>query len=80
MAIGIAGFKPLLDYRGRLDGQGHPLSATVVASADELAAAAELVMGKTSRRPAAIIRNFPWRPEPGKAADLIRPKEKDLFR
>ncbi len=80
VAIGVAGFQPLLDYRGKQDRQGNPLAATVIATADELAAAAELVMGKTAGRPAALVRNFPWAPGPGKAADLIRPKEKDLFR
>ena len=80
VAIGVAGFRPLLDYRGQSDGQGHTLAATVIALADELAAAAELVMGKTSRRPAAIIRHFPWVQAAGKAAELIRAREKDLFR
>ena len=80
VAIGVAGFRPLLDYRGQLDEYGHTLSATVIATADELAAAAELVMGKTTRRPAAIIRHFSWLPQPGRAAELIRPPEKDLFR
>ncbi len=80
VAIGVAGFNPLLDYRGQVDGHGHSLSATVIAAADELAAAAEVVMGKLSRRPAAIIRHYPWRPEPGKASAMIRPREKDLFR
>lgn len=80
VAIGVAGFRPLLDYRGQLDVYGQRLSATVIATADELAAAAELVMGKTTRRPAAIIRHFSWLPQPGRAAELIRPPEKDLFR
>lgn len=80
IAIGIAGLAPLLDYRGQRDDQGHLLSATVIATADELAAAAELVMGKTARRPAAIIRHYPWQPQTAKATDLIRPREKDLFR
>ncbi|HWP85583.1 MAG TPA: coenzyme F420-0:L-glutamate ligase [Terriglobia bacterium] len=80
VAIGVAGFGPLLDYRGEKDGQGHVLTATVMAVADELAAAAELVMGKTARRPAAVIRNFPWTAREGAAAELIRPREKDLFR
>jgi coenzyme F420-0:L-glutamate ligase/coenzyme F420-1:gamma-L-glutamate ligase len=80
VAIGIAGFHPLLDYRGQRDEHGHALSATVIAAGDELAAAAELVMGKTARRPAAIIRNYPWSPAAGGAAELIRPREKDLFR
>ena len=80
VAIGVAGFRPLLDYRGQSDEYGHTLSATVIAAADELAAAAELVMGKTTRRPAAMIRNFPWVEHSGQAAELIRPPEKDLFR
>lgn len=80
VAIGVAGFDPSIDYRGQTDGHGNVLAATVIAAADELAAAAELVMGKVSRRPAAIIRHFRWEPAPGKATDLIRPREKDLFR
>ena len=80
VAIGVAGLAPLLDYRGQRDAQGHLLSATVIAAADELAGAAELVMGKTARRPAAIIRHYPSFAEAGKATDLIRPREKDLFR
>jgi len=80
VAIGVAGFSPLHDYRGEKDQQGHVLSATVIATADEVAAAAELVMGKTARRPAAVIRNYPLGDRDGKAAELIRPREKDLFR
>lgn len=85
VAIGVAGVSPLLDYRGQRDEQGHLLSATVIATADELAAAAELVMGKTARRPAAVIRNFSWtqhagKADGGRATELIRPREKDLFR
>lgn len=82
VAIGVAGFPPLLDYRGQYDQEGHLLSATIIATADELAAAAELVMGKTARRPAAIIRNFSF-PQPsrtGTASELIRAPERDLFR
>ena len=80
VAIGVAGFPPLTDYRGQTDVHGNRLSATVIATADELAAAAELVMGKASRRPAAIIRHFAWESAPGHASDLIRPPGKDLFR
>lgn len=80
VAIGVSGFEPAIDYRGQSDPHGNVLAATVVAAADELAAAAELVMGKVSRRPAALIRHFRWTPAPGKATDLIRPREKDLFR
>jgi coenzyme F420-0:L-glutamate ligase/coenzyme F420-1:gamma-L-glutamate ligase len=80
VAIGVSGFEPAIDYRGQADAHGNVLAATVVAAADELAAAAELVMGKVSRRPAALIRHFHWTPAAGKATDLIRPREKDLFR
>jgi coenzyme F420-0:L-glutamate ligase/coenzyme F420-1:gamma-L-glutamate ligase len=80
VVIGVAGLPPLLDYRGQKDDQGHLLAATVIAAADELAAAAELVMGKTARRPAAIIRHYLWAAESGQATELIRPREKDLFR
>ena len=80
VAIGVAGFSPLVDYRGERDPQGHLLTATVIATADELASAAELVMGKTARRPVALIRNFPLTSQEGRAAELIRPRKKDLFR
>lgn len=80
VAIGVAGFRPLLDYRGQRDEQGHVLAATVIATADELASAAELVMGKTARRPVAIIRNLSLGSQEGSAAELIRPRSKDLFR
>ena len=80
VAIGVAGFDPLLDYRGQRDEHGHSLSATVIAAADELAAAAELVMGKLARRPAAIIRNFSWQAAEGKTSTMIRARERDLFR
>jgi coenzyme F420-0:L-glutamate ligase/coenzyme F420-1:gamma-L-glutamate ligase len=80
VAIGVAGFSPLLDYRGEKDPQGRLLTATVIATADELAASAELVMGKTARRPAAIIRNFLWEAREGHATELIRSRKTDLFR
>ena len=80
VAIGVAGLIPSIDYRGQADAHGNVLAATVIAAADELAAAAELVMGKISRRPAALIRHYRWQAGPGKATDLIRPREKDLFR
>ena len=80
VALGVAGMPALLDYRGRPDDFGAELRATVIAVADELAAAAELVMGKVERVPAAIVRG--WRPEapPGSGRDLVRPPELDLFR
>jgi len=80
VALGVAGLGPLLDYRGRNDANGKPLQATVIAIADELAAAAELVMGKSDRIPVAIIRGAKFETRSGSGASLIRPPEKDLFR
>ncbi len=79
-AIGVAGFKPLLDYRGKRDMYGRELRVTVMAVADELAAAAELVMGKFSRVPVAIVRGYKFRSAKGKASELVRPEDEDLFR
>jgi coenzyme F420-0:L-glutamate ligase/coenzyme F420-1:gamma-L-glutamate ligase len=80
VALGVAGLSPLLDYRGRLDANGKPLQATVIALADELAAAAELVMGKADRIPVALIRGVKLAARSGTGADLIRAADKDLFR
>ena len=80
VAIGVDGMAPLLDYRGQHDPQGRALLATVIAVADELAGAAELVMGKLDRVPVALIRGYSYRSDGGKGADLIRQADKDLFR
>jgi coenzyme F420-0:L-glutamate ligase / coenzyme F420-1:gamma-L-glutamate ligase len=80
VAIGVAGMKPLHDYRGHRDPHGYALRATVDAVADELACAAGLVCGKLARTPACIIRGFGYRPGRGSARDLIRPAADDLFR
>jgi len=80
VALGVAGLAPLIDYRGQTDANGKKLQATVIAVADELAAAAELVMGKSDRIPVAIIRGAKLVSRSGSGADLIRPAEKDLFR
>lgn len=81
VALGVAGLAPLQDYRGQRDEHGHTLTATVIATADELAAAAELLMGKMARRPAVVIRGFAAASAgEGKGAELVRPREKDLFR
>ena len=79
VAIGLSGIRPLLDLEGERDPAGYELHATVIAVADELAAAAELVLGKTAGTPAAVIRGFDARGE-GSAGDLIIPAERDLFR
>jgi coenzyme F420-0:L-glutamate ligase/coenzyme F420-1:gamma-L-glutamate ligase len=80
VAIGVAGMKPLEDYRGRRDPRGYKLRASVDAVADELACAAGLVCGKLARTPACIIRGFKYRAGRGSAGELIRPAANDLFR
>ena len=80
VAIGVAGMEPLADYRGQRDPYGYPLEASILAVADELAAAAELVMGKTEGIPAAVIRNYQYKVGPGRALDLLMEPERDLFR
>lgn len=80
VAIGVAGLAPVVDYRGQEDATGYRLKATAMAVADELASAAELVMGKMSRIPAAFIRGYAYQHADGSARQLIRPRAKDLFR
>ena len=80
VAIGVAGFGPLIDYRGQTDSYGYELKASVTAVADQIAGAAELVMGKTSHVPAAIVRGCELPPQDGSAQELIRPAADDLFR
>jgi coenzyme F420-0:L-glutamate ligase/coenzyme F420-1:gamma-L-glutamate ligase len=80
VALGVAGLSPLIDYRGEKDSSGKVMQATIIALADELASAAELVMGKTDRIPAAIIRGVQAPSREGSGRDLIRPAEKDMFR
>ncbi len=80
VAIGVAGMRPLEDYRGRRDPQGYSLHATIDAVADELACAAGLVCGKLERTPACIIRGFSYRRGNGSARELVRPAKSDLFR
>lgn len=79
-ALGVSGFEPLLDLRGSHDLQGRELHHTVVAVADELAAAAGLVMEKGAAVPAVIIRGYRFTPAEGTAKKLIRPAAADLFR
>lgn len=80
VALGVAGLPAVHDLRGTPDDFGRDLRATVVAVADELAAAAGLVMRKTARVPVVVVRG--WRSEaaPGTGRDLIRPPAEDLFR
>ncbi len=79
VAIGLSGVRPLLDLQGERDPVGYELHATVIAVADELAGAAQLVMGKTAGIPAAVIRGVDASGE-GTARDLVMPAERDLFR
>ncbi|MGH3006286.1 MAG: coenzyme F420-0:L-glutamate ligase [Gaiellaceae bacterium] len=79
VAVGVAGMRPLSDLRGRKDARGYELAATVIAVADELAGAAELVMGKTREVPAALIRGYGVPPGEGSARELVMPPERDLF-
>lgn len=80
VAVGVAGMKALLDYRGQRDPYGYPLRVSIDAVADELACAAGLVCGKLARTPACIIQGFSYQAGHGKARDLIRPARHDLFR
>lgn len=80
VAIGVDGLDPLDDLRGGTDRQGRKLSATIIAVADQLAAAAGLVMRKADGCPVALIRGFHWQPAEGSARSLIRKPDQDLFR
>ena len=80
VAIGVAGMRPVVDYRGRRDPHGYSLHATVDAVADELACAAGLVCGKLAGTPACIIRGYAYQRGRGRAQELIRPAKNDLFR
>jgi coenzyme F420-0:L-glutamate ligase/coenzyme F420-1:gamma-L-glutamate ligase len=80
VAIGLSGFLPLLDLRGKRDLNGRELHHTVVAVADELAAAAGLLMEKDRGIPAVLVRGYPVQRGEGRAADLLRERSRDLFR
>ncbi len=81
VAIGVAGFNPLLSYVGQEDSYGNMMYTTVIAVADELAATAELVTGKVLGVPVAIIRGYSYTPMEEASHDaLIRDPDKDLFR
>jgi coenzyme F420-0:L-glutamate ligase/coenzyme F420-1:gamma-L-glutamate ligase len=82
VAIGVAGIAPLADYRGQYDAGGYELRVSVLAVADELAAAAELVMHKLSACPVAIVRGYipPTDDPPGTGRDLLLDPARDMFR
>jgi coenzyme F420-0:L-glutamate ligase/coenzyme F420-1:gamma-L-glutamate ligase len=82
VAVGVAGLKPIRDRRGERDLFGYVLRIKQTAVADELASAAELVIGQADEGvPVAIIRGYRYvRSEDARATELVRPKEKDLYR
>jgi coenzyme F420-0:L-glutamate ligase/coenzyme F420-1:gamma-L-glutamate ligase len=82
VAIGTAGIAGVVDLRGTSDAFGRELQVTEVCVADELAAAAELVMGKSAGVPVAVIRgvNTEWLRESSVRAEIVRPYHEDLFR
>jgi coenzyme F420-0:L-glutamate ligase/coenzyme F420-1:gamma-L-glutamate ligase len=79
VALGVSGIAALVDLSGQLDSAGYELHATEIAIADQIAGAAQLVMGKTDGIPAAIVRGFDS-PGDGRGSDLLMPRERDLFR
>jgi coenzyme F420-0:L-glutamate ligase/coenzyme F420-1:gamma-L-glutamate ligase len=81
IAIGIAGMSPMLSYIGQVDPHGHEFRVQELCTADELAGAAELVKGNTSRVPVAVIRGFEWtRDDAATIAPVLRDSSRDLFR
>ena len=80
VAIGVAGIDPFVDYRGTTDSQGREMSATRICVADELAGAAEMVMGKADGVCAAVVRGARTVPGRGAATQIVRPPSEDLFR
>jgi coenzyme F420-0:L-glutamate ligase/coenzyme F420-1:gamma-L-glutamate ligase len=79
VAIGVSGLLPLDDLRGQPDADGRVMRSTVRAVADEIASAAELSFGKTSGRPAALVRGAPFTRGDGSIQDVVMPREVDLF-
>ncbi|MCZ6626982.1 MAG: coenzyme F420-0:L-glutamate ligase [SAR324 cluster bacterium] len=80
VALGLAGLEPLADLRGEPDADGRPLHVTIIALADELASAADLVCGKINRVPMGIVRGFTGKRGEGSGQDLLRDADQDLFR
>jgi coenzyme F420-0:L-glutamate ligase/coenzyme F420-1:gamma-L-glutamate ligase len=81
VALGVAGFAPLDDQRGRPDADGRVMRSTIVALADEICSAAELASGKTSRRPVVLVRGLELAEVAGSVTtDVVMPPEMDLFR
>ena len=79
VAIGVSGLPAILDLRGQPDAHDRTMSVTEIAIVDEIAAAADLAMGKADAIPVAVVRGLDLTGE-GRATDLVRPPEEDLFR
>ena len=79
VAIGLSGMEAILDLRGTTDANGRELHVTEVAVIDEIAAAADLVMGKATAIPAALLRGLEFSPGEGRARDLVREPSEDMF-
>ena len=80
IAIGVSGMEAIADFKGKRDANGRIMEATEVAIVDEIASAADLVMGKADQVPVAIVRGVGWEPGESRATDLVRPPGEDLFR
>lgn len=80
VALGVSGIAPLIDYRGHRDSYGNALKVTVIAIADELSSAAELLMKKSTGVPVVIVRGFEYEASESSSRELIRSSELDLFR
>ncbi len=80
VAIGISGLKAIDDHKGKPDANGRLMEATEIAIVDEIAAAADLAMGKSTQIPVAIVRGVAWSAGTSRATELVRPADEDLFR
>jgi coenzyme F420-0:L-glutamate ligase/coenzyme F420-1:gamma-L-glutamate ligase len=80
VAVGVAGMLPFADYVGQVDAFGYELRVSTLCVADELAAATELVMNKLDAVPVAIVRGYDYPRGEGSARDIVRDRQKDLFR
>lgn len=80
VAIGVSGMAAIDDHKGQVDANGRIMEATEIAQVDEIAAAADLAMGKSTQIPAAIVRGLSWAAGSGRGTDLVRPPTEDLFR
>ncbi len=80
IAIGISGIAAIDDHRGRPDANGRIMEATEIAIVDEIAAAADLAMGKSTAIPVAVVRGVAWQPGEGRLTDLVRSAGEDMFR